>query len=99
MNLDKVSEEDKVNICRRYFIVGCFLLPFIWLVNSVWFFKEAFIKKNGHPMIRRYVGGSIIGTLTWTAVLIAWTCIYQTQRPFWGVFGDYISVIVPNGRP
>lgn len=97
MNLDKASEEDKVKICKRYFIIGCFLLPFVWLVNSIWFFREAFIKKNGHPMIRRYVLSSILGTLIWTAVLVAWTYLYQTQRPNWGAFGDYISVIVPYG--
>lgn len=24
--------------------VGCLLLPFVWAVNAVWFFREAFIK-------------------------------------------------------
>ena len=99
MNLDKVSQEEKVKICKKYFKIGCFLLPFVWLVNIVWFFKEAFLKKPSDPTIRRYVGASIIGTVIWTAGVIVWTVVYQTQRASWGVGGDYISVIVPIGRP
>jgi len=58
MNLDKVSEEEKLKISRKYFILGFFLLPVVWLANAVWFFREAFIKKHGHPKIRRYVAWS-----------------------------------------
>lgn len=99
MNLARATEEEKVKICRKYFIVGWFLLPFVWLVNVVWFFKLAFITKPTHPVIRRYVLGSLLGVVVWTLLVIGWTVLYQTQRPNWGDAGDYISVVVPYGRP
>lgn len=98
MNLDKVSEEEKLKISRKYFILGFFLLPVVWLANAVWFFREAFIKKHGHPKIRRYVAWSMIGVLVWVAVVVIWTSVYQTQRPNWGAAGDYISFTVPVGK-
>jgi len=98
MNLDKVSEEEKLKISRKYFILGFFLLPVVWLANAVWFFREAFIKKHGHPKIRHYVAWSMIGVLVWVAVVVIWTSVYQTQRPNWGAAGDYISFTVPVGK-
>ena len=97
MNLGKVSEEEKVKISRKYFVGGFFLLPLLWLVNSVWFFKEAF-KKNGNRLIRKYVAGSMLGTVIWIGIVVIWVTVYQTQRPNWGAFGDYISLTVPYGR-
>lgn len=98
MNLDKMSEEEKLKISRKYFIIGFFVLPAVWLANAIWFFKEAFIKRQGHPMIRRYVAGSMLGVLVWVAVVVIWTAVYQTQRPNWGAAGDYISLTVPVGK-
>ena len=98
MNLEKASEDEKVKVCRKYFLVGFLLLPCVWLVNFLWFFREAFLRKNSHPMIRRYVGGSLIGFLVWVAVIVVWTTVYQTQRVNWGAVGDYISFTVPVGK-
>lgn len=97
MNLGKVKEEEKIAISRKYFVGGFFFLPLLWIVNSVWFFKEAF-KKNGNQLIRRYVMGSILGTTIWIAIVVLWTSIFQTQRPKWGAFADYISLTVPYGK-
>lgn len=98
MQMSKISDDDKVKICKKYFKIGLFLLPFVWLVNVVWFFKPAFITKPTHPVIRRYVLASLLGVVLWTVGVITWTVIYQTQRVNWGVGGDYISVVVPYGR-
>ena len=97
MNLDKVSEEDKVTICRKYFWGGFFLLPALWVVNCIWFSRET-IKRTANRDIRRYVAGSLIGALIWTAIIIIWVSIYQTRRASWGAFGDYISFTVPFGK-
>lgn len=96
MNLEKANEEEKRAISRKYFIGGFFLLPLLWLVNSVWMFREAF-KKNGDQLIRRYVAGSIIGTVCWIGLFVLWVSVYQTQRVNWGAFGDYISLTPPYG--
>lgn len=98
MNLDRVSDDERVKICKRYFKIGWFLLPFVWLVNVVWFFKRAFITKPTHPVIRRYVLASLLGVVIWTLLVVGWTVVYQTQRVNWGVGGDYISLVVPYGR-
>ena len=98
MQLAKLSDADKLNICRKYFIIGCFLLPMVWLMNVVWFLREAFFRKNAPPGLRRYVGGSLIGFLVWLAVFVVWVSVYQTQRPHWNAFGDYISFTVPLGK-
>ena len=97
MNLGKVSEEEKVKICQKYFVGGFFLLPVLWLVNAVWFFREA-IKKDGNRNIQKYVAGSVVGSVIWVAILAVWISVYQTQRASWGAIGDYISFTVPYGK-
>ena len=97
MKLDRIPDEEKTKICRKYFIAGFFLLPFVWLINLIWFSREA-LKKNGSADIRRYVAGSFLGFVVWVAVLAVWISVYQTQRPNWGAAGDYISFSVPVGR-
>eukprot|EP00731_Ephydatia_muelleri_P008621 Em0004g959a len=99
MNLDKVADDEKLRICRRYFVLGFYLLPAVWLANSVWFFKEAFLKRGSNPLLRRYVAGSILGSLVWAAALIVWISVFQTQRQFWGAYGDYFSLTLPLGKP
>lgn len=99
MNLNKVSPEEKLQICRKYFIIGSFFLPIAWLVNVVWFFREAFFNKDSHPHMKKYVAWSAVGVVVWSSIVIAWTVIYQTQRVSWGLGGDYISIVLPNGIP
>uniref|UniRef100_A0A8D2M2H8 Gamma-secretase subunit PEN-2 n=1 Tax=Zonotrichia albicollis TaxID=44394 RepID=A0A8D2M2H8_ZONAL len=43
MNLERVSNEEKLQLCRKYYLGGFLLLPFLWLVNVVWFFRPAFL--------------------------------------------------------
>ena len=98
MNLERVSPEEKVKLCRKYFYVGFFALPVVWLVNAMWFFKDAFINKDPPPMLRRYVIYSAIGSLAWIILMVSWISCYQSLRPDWGAFGDYISFNVPRGE-
>ena len=59
MNMDsaKVTSEEKVDLCKKYFYVGCLFLPFVWGVNAVWFYKEAFLKPQfpGQSTIKKLV--------------------------------------------
>lgn len=43
MDLSKMSNADRVQLCRRYFFIGLALLPLVWIVNFVCFFRYAFI--------------------------------------------------------
>lgn len=100
MDLRKVSNENKLDLCRKYYIGGFALLPFLWFINSVWFFKEAFIKDEyeEQKQIRAYVVKSMIGTFVWTGILTAWIVVFQLNRVSWGVTADYISFIIPRGQ-
>ncbi|XP_027049120.1 gamma-secretase subunit PEN-2-like [Pocillopora verrucosa] len=101
MDLRKVPDEEKVNLCRKYFLGGFALLPFLWFINVVWFFREAFIKPTftGQSKLKSYVIKSAVGFLIWFAGLTAWIIIYQKYRASWGEFGDKISFVIPLGEP
>ena len=43
----KVSDADRLSLCRKYFFAGFACLPFVWFVNAVWFSKQAFVRKPG----------------------------------------------------
>ncbi|OQR76246.1 gamma-secretase subunit PEN-2-like [Tropilaelaps mercedesae] len=101
MDLRKMRDEDKVELCRKYFIGGCFLLPFLWAVNACWFFKDAFIRDEfvGQAEIRKYVTRSAIGAMLWLIVAVSWNVVFQLKRASWDDFGDKLSTIVPIGIP
>ncbi|XP_018344686.1 PREDICTED: gamma-secretase subunit pen-2 [Trachymyrmex septentrionalis] len=101
MDLSKIPNEKKLYLCKWYFRAGFALLPFLWAVNAVWFSKEAFIAPpyEEQKQIKRYVIFSAIGAVIWTAALLAWIIIFQTQRAVWGEFADSISYIIPTGIP
>ena len=37
MELARMSNQDRLKLCRRYFYIGFFGLPFLWMINTVWF--------------------------------------------------------------
>ncbi|KAL8572027.1 hypothetical protein ACOMHN_038385 [Nucella lapillus] len=99
MDLRRVKDEDKLNLCRKYWIGGLALLPFLWFVNSVWFFNEAFRKPpyDQQKMIRTYVVRSMVGTVVWVGLVVAWVTVFQLNRSSWGATADYMSFIIPRG--
>ncbi|XP_019875784.1 gamma-secretase subunit pen-2 [Aethina tumida] len=101
MDLSKVTNEKKLILCRWYFRVGFAFLPFIWTVNAIWFFNEAFRKPEyeEQKQIKRYVIFSALGSLLWSIALITWVSIFQINRTSWGEFADDISFIIPLGSP
>lgn len=101
MDLSKVPNEKKLYLCKWYFRGGFALLPFLWLVNAVWFAREAFVVPayEEQSQIKKYVIFSAIGAAIWTAALTTWIIIFQTQRAEWGEFADTISYIIPAGIP
>jgi len=96
-----MKDDEKLNLAKKYFYGGFALLPFLWFVNSIWFFKEAFCKPvfEQQKAIRSYVIKSMIGSAFWFVVLVAWIVIFQTQRTKWGEVGDDLSFVIPKGRP
>ncbi|KAM9585549.1 LOW QUALITY PROTEIN: gamma-secretase subunit PEN-2 [Morphnus guianensis] len=100
MNLERVSNEDKLELCRKYYLGGFALLPFLWLVNVLWFFREAFVAPPyGEPLIKRYVRRSALGLGLWGVALGAWVGVFQSRRANWGALGDYLAFTLPLGTP
>ncbi|KAL0281228.1 UNVERIFIED_CONTAM: hypothetical protein PYX00_002279 [Menopon gallinae] len=101
MDLTKLKDDKKLELCRWYFRAGFAFLPFLWCVNAVWFFREAFKRPpyEEQQQIKRYVVSSIIGCIIWLVIIISWTVIFQTKRAEWGEFADTISFVIPTGRP
>ncbi|CAO1335254.1 unnamed protein product [Diamesa serratosioi] len=99
MDINRVTNEKKLNLCRWYFRVGFAFLPFVWLINTVWFFGEAFKKPvyEEQVAIKRYVIFSAIGLIVWMVVLGTWITLYQLNRVEWGEFADNLSFIIPLG--
>jgi presenilin enhancer 2 len=100
LNSAKVTDSDKLALCRKYFYLGFAMLPFLWAINSVWFFKEGFVRKPEfpeQPQIKRFVIMSGIGSLTFLTVLITWFAVFVNLRADWGELGDRLSFNIPTG--
>ncbi|CAG9770008.1 unnamed protein product [Ceutorhynchus assimilis] len=101
MDLSKVPNEKKLHLSKWYFRAGFALLPFVWAVNAIWFFNEAFRKPeyNEQKQIRKYVIYSGMGALLWLILIVTWITVFQINRASWGEFADKISFIIPLGTP
>ena len=98
----KNSDTDKLALCRRYFYLGFAFLPFLWAINAVWFFKEAFIRKPEYPEqseVKKLVVMSGIGGVICLSALITWMTIFANYRADWGKLGDRLSFNIPTGSP
>ncbi|XP_062368359.1 gamma-secretase subunit PEN-2 isoform X2 [Cinclus cinclus] len=101
MNLERVSNEEKLELCRKYYLGGFLLLPFLWLVNVLWFSREAFLAPpfGEQPRIKHYVVRSAVGAALWGLGLGVWVGLFQTRRNQWGALGDALSFTQPMGEP
>jgi len=96
-----MNDNQKLDLCRKYFYMGFACLPFLWLVNSVWFFSQAFGKQDfpTRKPIRNYVIYSMTGAFVWAVAIIAWVTTFQLKRVDWESTGDYLSFNIPRGIP
>lgn len=42
VSLAKKTPAERLNICRKYYLGGFACLPLLWLINAIWFYKQAF---------------------------------------------------------
>ncbi|KAK3738519.1 hypothetical protein QZH41_012048 [Actinostola sp. cb2023] len=84
-----------------FFVVGLAFLPFVWFINVVWFFREAFCRDSfpGQAKMKGDLIKSGIGLAIWIAGLVTWIVIFLNNRASWGEFGDQISFLIPLGQP
>ncbi|CAO4369577.1 unnamed protein product [Caenorhabditis nigoni] len=100
MDISKLTDVKKVDLCKKYFLIGACFLPLVWIVNSFWFFSDAFCKpvNNHRRQIRKYVIGSIIGSIFWIIVLCSWEIFFQHYRSQGLVWTDFLTFVFPTGR-
>ena len=100
MDLSKTPDTEKVRLSRIYFYGGFAFLPFLWFVNTIWFFKEAFFRDSfeGQKQIKNNVIGSGIGAAIWIVGIFVWVGFYRANRAAWGATGDIISFLIPLGE-
>ncbi|KAI1303582.1 Gamma-secretase subunit pen-2 [Halotydeus destructor] len=100
MDLRKSSDSDKLDLCRKYFLVGLACLPFLWAVNFFWFFNDAFRRSQftEQSQLKLFTVLSGLGALAWIIGLTAWNVYFQTNRASLS-WGDDWSFIIPIGRP
>ena len=99
LNSAQVSDEDKLGLCKRYFFLGFALLPFLWAINVVWFFKEAFMRKpefSQQKDLKRFVIYSAIGSVVCLTSLISWLAVFTNFRASWGELGDRLAFNLPT---
>ena len=77
----RIKEEQDIEFCRTRFIIGCFGLPLVLLLNIIMFWGE--LKKGNNAAnfrLRKYVMLSLIVMLVQTAIWMIWFIVYQINR-------------------
>jgi len=95
--LEKMSNEELVKISRRMYLGGFFLLPWLWMVNYLYFYRLLKTKEDIDPRVKKYVNNSLIGSILTAIPFIIWFIVFQTQRADWGIVGENLSVVVQRG--
>merc|ERR1712137_1506078 len=56
MDISRLKNDAKLVLCRKYYYAGLAVLPFLWAINAVWFFRDAFRSPffEEQPEIRKY---------------------------------------------
>ncbi|CAG8691790.1 6404_t:CDS:2 [Dentiscutata erythropus] len=92
----KTPPQEALSICKKYFIIGCFFLPWLWVVNVVYMWPLTKREDIG-AQIKKYLYLSMFGAIFWLIVLVTWLTIFVTNRVGWGQLADSISVAIPKG--
>ncbi|KAI8337743.1 presenilin enhancer 2 [Chlamydoabsidia padenii] len=94
--LDKVGFDEMIIISRKMFYGGFVFLPFLWLVNCIYFFRQS-RKPTAPALLKQYVHWSFAGCLVWFIGLTIWYGLFVNQRSNWGAIGDKLTVVIPKG--
>merc|ERR1739845_93076 len=102
-NLDKMNAQERLTLSRNYFIIGWFLLPFVWLANTIWFWPDCYGSRVSENLettktFRKYFIGSMVGCVVWFGIIISWIVYFQAQRHNWGPTSDMLYYWIPYGE-
>ncbi|KAI9257920.1 gamma-secretase aspartyl protease complex, presenilin enhancer-2 subunit [Sporodiniella umbellata] len=96
VKLDKMSSEEHVSISKKMFYGGFAFLPFLWLVNFIYFFSTS-RKADSPKELKKYIYLSLTGCIFWFILTTTWYALYVTKRISWGDTADRITVVIPKG--
>ncbi|KAG2237202.1 hypothetical protein INT48_006606 [Thamnidium elegans] len=94
--LEKMSSEEHVSISKKMFYGGFAFLPFLWLVNFLYFFNTS-RQPNAPKALKKYIYMSLVGCLIWFIILTSWYGLFVNRRISWGQVADRITVVIPKG--
>ncbi|CEG82601.1 hypothetical protein RMATCC62417_16651 [Rhizopus microsporus] len=87
--LDKMSFEEHVSISKKMFYGGFAFLPFLWLVNFMYFYKTSQLP-NAPSELKKCC-------IIWFILLTTWYAIFVNKRVAWSTDVDGITVVIPKG--
>ncbi|EGG14582.1 gamma-secretase subunit [Cavenderia fasciculata] len=91
---DKLNDDKMRNIAKKLWIIGFFFLPWVWLINILFFFPH---RKQLSTDVFWYLKYSLIGFFVYSTIFMTWMGIYLVNRNNWGASGDNISIVIPYG--
>ncbi|CAO3701344.1 unnamed protein product [Rhizopus stolonifer] len=94
--LDKMSSEEQVSISKKMFYGGFAFLPFLWLVNCIYFFNTS-RKQDAPKELKKYIYLSLSGCIFCFVLLTTWYALFVNKRVSWGKGADRITVVIPKG--
>lgn len=100
MNIDNIDDKERLRICRIYYLAGFAFLPFLWIVNFFWFFKQVFMRKPypEQAQMKKYLVHSGIGSIVWLCLIVAWNIVFHIHRVEWDAIGDQLTFVIPRGK-
>eukprot|EP01094_Clydonella_sp_ATCC50884_P020073 TRINITY_DN4078_c0_g1_i1.p2 TRINITY_DN4078_c0_g1~~TRINITY_DN4078_c0_g1_i1.p2 ORF type:complete len:100 (+),score=26.03 TRINITY_DN4078_c0_g1_i1:193-492(+) len=91
----RASKKGQKKVSRYLFIGGFFLLPWLWVVNVLFF--APFLRHPRTPAeVKANVAGSAVGALVFFAGFVAWAVWYSYNWQDLGVTGENLLVDLPK---
>merc|ERR1712018_415536 len=102
VNIAKMTEVERLDLCYKYFIAGFFFLPVFWICNSFWFWPDAYGQRvsnqqNISQKFKFYIKFSIVGSIVWLTIALSWMSYFQMFRHGFGRDLDWLYLYLPIG--
>jgi presenilin enhancer 2 len=78
-----VRELEIEAVARKMFYGGCALLPWLWLVNII-YFRKLYFSTDCPRGVKKWVKRSSVGFISVTTLWIIWCVVFQTTYKSWG---------------
>ncbi|VDO19565.1 unnamed protein product [Heligmosomoides polygyrus] len=96
MDLRNMNDAAKVDLCRKYFIVGLFGLPLEHIL--VLWLRLSSTAITGHQYQSEVCHAECQGAIFWLIVICVWETIFQSYRSRSVAWADYLTFIFSVGR-